>query len=173
MPDSAIMVGGEAGVYRNTGTAASPVWVEATEVRDVTPSGGYDFVEASDRETALKLYAKTQLDKPIQVVMRADATNQEYLTWLGAAFSRKSALDLLILNAKNTVVGASGFRGPWLVSLTGEPQEIGGVIYSTFELRPTRDTAGNYVQGADVEAGPTIVYTPVTFDGSTAAVAFV
>lgn len=153
MPDSAIMVGGAAAMYRNSGSFASPVWEEQTLVRDVTPSGGYDFVEASDRSTPLKLYAKTQIDAPIQVVMRADVTDSEYLLWLVAAQSRKNTLDLLILNGTRTQNGASGWRGPFLVSLTGEPQEIGGVIYSTFELRATRDTDGNVVLAADVTGG--------------------
>lgn len=162
MPDSAIMVGGEAGLYRNTGTYAAPVWAEVVLARDVTPGGGWDFVEASDRQTAIKLYAKTQLDKPHQVVMRADITEAEYASWVECANKRKATFDLLILNQKRTVTGAVGFRGPFLISLTGEPQEIGGVIYSTFELRATRDTAGEFVQIAENDAG-TLTYTDVLF----------
>ena len=161
---SAIMVGGEAGLYRNSGTYASPVWVEVVLARDVTPSGGWDFVEASDRQTALKLYAKTQIDAPIQVLMRADITNAEYALWVQSANLRKDTLDLLVLNQKRTVTGALGWRGPFLLALTGEPQEIGGVVSSTFELRATRDTDGNYVKVAENEAG-TLTYTAITFTG--------
>jgi hypothetical protein len=162
--ESAIMVGGEAGLYRNTGGEfANPGWNEVLLARDVTPGGGFDFQEASDRATALKLYAKTQLDKPIQVVMRADTGSAEYRAWVAAANSRKATLDLLILNKKRTVVGALGWRGLWLVSLTTEAQEIGGVIYSTFELRPTRGTDGNHVYVASVGEGGVITYTAVSW----------
>jgi hypothetical protein len=163
--DSAIMIGGQGGCYRNSATFDDPTFVEVVLPRDVTPGGGFDFVEASDRSTALKLYAKTQLDKPVQVVMRADIGDPEYQIWVDAANSRKSTLDLLILNKKRTDVGATGFRGPWLVSLTGEPQDIGGTIYSTFELRPTRDTDGNTVVIAFVEAGPALDYLDISWSG--------
>lgn len=167
MADTAIMAGGAAGLYRNTavGGAAfgNPQWLENLLTKDVTPSGGWDFVEASSRLTPLKLYGKAQLDKPHQVVMRADILSTEYPIWVTAAASRKATLDLLILNAKLTEVGAVGYRGMWLVSLTAEAQEIGGNIYSTFELRPTIDTLGNLVYLAKVNPGPSITYTSLSW----------
>lgn len=135
-----ITVGGAAGLYRNTGTQGTPVWSEVVIVRDVTPQNGWDFPEGSTRATPLKLYAKAQVDNPIQVVMRADILDAEYQAWVAAHWSRIAVFDLLVLNAKRTVVGASGWRGPYLVSMTEEAQVIDGVIYSTFELRPTYDT---------------------------------
>ena len=49
-------------------------------------------------------------------------------------------LDSLVLNGLITTEGASGYRGEFLVSLTGEPQEADGSIYHTYELKPTFTT---------------------------------
>lgn len=153
MPNSGIMVGGAAGLYRNTAAAGNPTWLEVLLAKDVKPSGGWEFVEAPARDSPLKPYAKTQLDGPVQVMMRADILDAEYQAWVTAARSRIAALDLLILNAKRTVIGAVGWRGPYLVSISDEAQDIGGVIYTTFEMRPTIDDDGEYVVFAAVIAG--------------------
>lgn len=158
MGESAIRVGGAAGLYRNTADFNSPAWSEVTNVRDVTPSGGWDFVGAPNRESPLRPYAKTELDKPVQVIMRADITNSEYQVWVEAAQGRKTTLDLLVLNGKRTETGAQGLRGPFLLSITDEAQPIDGAIYTTFELRPTADTDGNLVLFAEVTGGGTTAF---------------
>ena len=43
---------------------------------------------------------------------------------------------MLFLDAAITVEGARGFRAHWNVNLTGQPQEIDGSIYDSFDLKP-------------------------------------
>lgn len=140
---SEIMAGCAAGLYKNTGTYGTPVWVEITIVKDVKPAFPWDFAEALSRETPVKLYAKTQVDVPLQVVMRADPASVDYALWVEVAGERATYMDLLVLNTKIGVIGGCGVRGPYLLSLTEEPETINETIYSTFDLKPTLDVAGH------------------------------
>lgn len=48
--------------YYNTGTNASPTWVEITNVRDVTTSASADTAEISDRGSKFKKYCQGMID---------------------------------------------------------------------------------------------------------------
>lgn len=159
---TALMPGCAAAVYRNTGTFGSPTWTAQILIKDVKRSGGWVFPEASSRETPIKLYSKALLDLPYQVVMRADPAAQEYGDWLARHFSRTNVFDLMILNGLITVEGAKGIRGEFLLSLTDEGHEIEGMIYSTFELRPTL-TANGYPTVVTMGASSTPAFTSITF----------
>jgi hypothetical protein len=99
---------------------------------------------------------------PIEVIMRADTLAADYAAWLLAHWSRTAVLDLLVLNTKITTIGGAGTRGEYLVSLNDEPQEIEGMIYSTFALRPTLTTNG-VPKYAVVGAGPVVAFTAITY----------
>lgn len=131
-------VGGRA--YRNTGTYGSPTWGPEGMVKDATPSMPWDMAEGGSRATRAKTYMKTRADLSISVVMKADDADSGYLAWRAAAVSPTAVLDLLILDGLISVEGVHGFRGEFLVNLTGQPQEIDGSIYDTFELKPSWTT---------------------------------
>ena len=126
--------------YRNTGTYGSPTWTAQTLDKDVTCNMPWDMAEAGARGTRAKLYMKTRADLLITVVSRADDADAGALAILAAAMSPTAVIDSLILNGLITVEGTSGYRGEFLVNLTGEPQEIDGSIYDTYELKPTWTT---------------------------------
>lgn len=157
-----ILPGANAGIYENTGTYGTPVWTEQTSVKDVKPQYPWDFADTQSRATPIKLYAKTLIDLPVQVVMRADPADAEYAAWILAHWSRTAVMELLIINSKITTLGAAGTRGEYVVSMSEEPQEIDGTIYATFELRPTL-TANGYPKYAVIATGPTPAFTAITY----------
>lgn len=90
----------------------------------------------------MKLYGKTLVDISAQVVFRADDADAGFIAFVAAHWSRTTVLDLLILNGLITVEGVMGVRAEFLVSLSGEPQDIGGAIATTFDLKPTYSANG-------------------------------
>lgn len=175
-----IMPGPLGGLYRNTTQAladlnatntqfGNPTWTDQLVVKDVKPVYPWDKAEALSRETPLKLYAKTQMDLSFQVVVRADLGNADYIAWVNKAFSRQGTFDLLVLNHKITTPGALGVRGEFLVSMPEEPQEIGGTLYATFDLIPTRtvNALPKFAMVTSVAVGPpavpTLTFTDITY----------
>lgn len=122
-------------VGRDTGTYAAPTWSEMTLVRDVTPAFPWDFGDASSRASRAKLYAKTQVDLGIQLVMRADDVDTDYQAMVTAAMSSSAVVDLLILDGDIADEGAVGVRAEFLVSIGGQSQGAGDVVYTTFDLK--------------------------------------
>lgn len=127
-------------LYRNTGTYGSPTWTHQDRVLSVSPSMPWDYVEAGSRGTRAKLYMQARADLQIQVQMKADDADVGYLAFRTAASVPGTVVDCLILDGLISVEGVHGWRGEFLVSLSGAPQEADGSIYDTFDLKPTFTT---------------------------------
>lgn len=153
-----VKVGIKGQMLRNTGTYGSPTWTAIALVRDVTPVRAWDMADASSRETRAKLYAKTMIDVGATAVVRADDVNTGYQALYDASNSPTSVVDLLILDGPLTTEGSAGVRAEFLVSETGAPQEAGGVIYSTFDLKPAW-TSNGYPSSIDVGASSALTAT--------------
>lgn len=139
---SASKVGVAAGAYRNTGTYGTPVWVELGFVKDVTPNFPWDMVEAGNRATKAKLYAKARVDLSVQFSMKADDLDTGFNAIADAAVSQTATADIMFLDGDITAEGARGFRASWLINLTSQGQEIDGSIYDQFEAKPAYDSQG-------------------------------
>ncbi len=129
-------------VYRNTGSYGSPTWTAQTAVKDVNFGQPWDFGDASTRATRAKLYAKTQVDLAISLVVKADNLESGYQAMVTAAMSPTSVLDFLILDGLVSAEVVHGIRSEFLLSQTGQSQAIGDVIYDTFDLKPSYTTNG-------------------------------
>lgn len=131
------------GAYRNTGTYGSPTWTEQTSVKSGTVAPAmWEFGDASKRKTRAKLYQKTQVDLSSSLMMHADPAAADYIAFFAAAQSPSVVLDLLLLNSKITTEGSTGLRAEFQVSMQAENQEIDGVIYDTFDLKPVDSANG-------------------------------
>lgn len=137
-----VKAGIAAKAYRNTGTYGSPTWTAADLVRDVQPAFPWDMVDASSRATRAKLYGKTQIDLAIQLVVRADDADTAYQAFVDAAFSPTTLIDMMILDGPVTAEGARGVRAHFNFSLSGQPQDAGSIVYSTFDIKPGYSTDG-------------------------------
>ena len=139
---SAVKVGVAGVVYRNTGTYVTPTWGGMGLVKDVTPSMPWDMVEAGARETRAKLYAKARADLSVSMTMRADDADTAFNAIANASLSPTTLVDLMFLDAAISVEGARGFRAEWLINMTGQPQEIDGSIYDSFDCKPGWSSSG-------------------------------
>lgn len=139
---SSVKVGVAGKAYRNAGTYGSPTWTVMGLVKDVTPSMPWDMVEAGARETRAKIYAKARADLGVSMVMRADDADTGFNAVADAAMSPTAVLDIMFLDAAITFEGARGFRAEWLINLTGQPQEIDGSIYDSFDCKPAWTSNG-------------------------------
>lgn len=139
---SAVKPGVNARVYRNTGTYGSPTWTAVNLTKDGNVSAPWDMVEAGARETKAKLYGKTRIDIQIGLTVRADDLDAGYNALADAAMSQTTVMDMLILDGPITVEGARGFRAHFLVNESSQPQEIDGIIYDSFDLKPAWSSEG-------------------------------
>jgi hypothetical protein len=139
---SAVKTGVLCACLRNTGSYGSPTWTEMTLVKDVTDNSKWDMGDASIRATRVKLYAKTQVDLPQTINMRADDADTAYVAMFDAWASATTVVDLLILDGDIATEGAMGVRGEFLVTNRPQNQEIGGVIYTAFDLLPAWTSNG-------------------------------
>lgn len=139
---SAVKVGVNAKAYRNTGTYGSPTYTAMGLVRNVTFSMPWDMVEAGARETKAKLYAKARTDITVSFDMRADDADAGFNAVADAAVSQTTLVDIMFLDAPITVEGARGIRAEWNINLTGQPQEIDGSIYDSFDAKPAWSSNG-------------------------------
>jgi hypothetical protein len=158
---SGVKAGIAAKAYRNTGTYGSPTWAAANIVRDAQPAFPWDLVDASSRATRAKLYGKAQVDLAVQLVCRADDADAAYQAFVDAAFSPTTLIDMLILDGALTLEGARGVRAHFLFSISGQPQGAGDLVYTTFDLKPGVDPAGNVP--ASITVGASSAITAVSF----------
>ena len=132
---SAVKPGIKAITYRNTGTYGSPTWTAINLIRDTNTPTPWDLQDASVRATRVKLYHPTQIDFNASMVIRADDADAGYNALADAAISG-TAMDLLMLDGPITTEGVRGIRAHFHVSNNNDPQEIGGIVYKTFDLKP-------------------------------------
>lgn len=138
---SAIKLGINGVVYRNTGTYGSPTWTAISLVRDAAVNLPWDFPDASARATRVKLYAASQIDFDIQLTVRADDADAGYNALWDATVGG-DPLDMLVLDGPITTEGVRGVRAHFIPSITGQDQGAGSVVYSTFSLKPTFHSDG-------------------------------
>lgn len=133
-----------AACYRNSGTYGSPTWSEVTLIRDSNIAAPWDLGDSSIRATRAKLQEKTQIALSGQINVRADDADTAYQALLAAAMAAGSSgiIDMMLLDGDIASEGAAGFRAHWNLNFSGQNQEIGGVIYTPFDLSPAYHSSG-------------------------------
>lgn len=145
-------------VLRNTGTYGSPTWTAIGLTRDDQDNAPWNMTEAGAKETKAMLYAKTRIDLSRQIVVRADDSDAGYQALLAASDSQTSAIDMMFLDGPLTAEGAAGYRFHALVNQVGKPLDIDGVVYVTFECKPTWASDG-YPSSVRMAASSTPSFT--------------
>ncbi len=133
---SAVKPGIAAVVYRNTGTYGSPTWTAMTLVRSVSDNSKWDTGDTSTRASRAKTAAKTQVDLPHDIEMRADDADTAYVAMFAAWASPTSVVDLLILDGAIATEGAMGIRAEFIVCGRPQNQGAGDIIYTSFPIMP-------------------------------------
>ncbi len=151
-------IGRMAKMYLNTGTAETPIWLEVDMIDDVEVS-----LEKATNEIDIRASGNTKTvvgNRKIglstnyyELAGYTDSVKPELL----ASWNDDSPLEVLTLDQDISVVGAEGFRGPFVVTNFAKSEKVNEQQTRTLELAETVafDDDGNLV---DVEAY--VVSTP-------------
>lgn len=143
----------DCGLYFNTGTYLTPVWVEDKNVIDVQmPSDNPDKIETTWRGATRKTYGAGQIDTSIKIVRRVRNGADAIRDLLLASKEDGTTVDVLILPKKITE-DCEGYRGPLQVFERTENQNRSNRIEEEFTLAPTDADDGDSTP-VEVEFGP-------------------
>lgn len=142
-------------MYRNTGTWGSPTWTACPEFENVNIQPRYQEGPSNSRDSLFEMTSVTLAGVTITARLKVKPGNTNYEALMDA-FALATTVDLLILDASNTTVGARGFRGECHLVAAGDDQGITNRLYRDLEIKPA-DT-DNAPKWAKVAAGPALQY---------------
>lgn len=121
---------------RTSGSFASPTFTEATLVGDLSVTDPNDKLSADARAgVGIHEYEPGMIDLMISGRIRVDQDNTVFAA-IVAAKAARTALDVMVLNGKQTVNGSIGYRMEMKVFKLDEDQALGNVLYRDFEFAP-------------------------------------
>jgi hypothetical protein len=163
-------LGIDAVLYIDTATMpagwATPTWAPADFISDLTEKTDWDHAEIVIRRSWVKQGAKTVVDVGVTCKMLREPTNATYMLFV-AALRSKQAIDILILDASISVVGAQGIRYIAQVIKGGGSQNTNEALWREIEFVPFPDGDPTHIpQWAVVQTAGTVVLTPITPAGT-------
>jgi hypothetical protein len=142
-------------VYRNTATWGTPTWVEVPELENVSVDPRYVESASNSRDSPFERIAATMVVVSVSARLKSKPGNTNYEALMDA-FALRTVVDLLILDAASTTVGARGIRGDCYLTAAGSDQSITNRLYQALEIR-LADT-DNLPKFAAVATGPVLEY---------------
>jgi len=130
-----VSLGRDAKLYLNTGTFGSPTWAAIDQISDLTVTAEWDEVDASTRESKMKLKAKTLLGAEVGGKLKAVPGNTNLGTIVAALFS-DAVVDIMVLNGTSSTNGCYGFRYECQVHAANEDQGLGAAIFDDIKFKP-------------------------------------
>lgn len=141
--------------YRNTGTWGAPTWAAVPELEMAAVDPRYVEAPSNSRDSRFERIVVTLAGVAISARLKVKPGNSNYEALMDA-MALATVVDLLVLDASNTTVGARGFRGDCYVLAARDDQGITSRLYRDLEIKPA-DT-DNLPMWAKVAAGPTLRY---------------
>lgn len=140
-------IGLDAVLAYNSGTHASPTWVEITRARDVSAPATKSEAKLSSRASGFEYTKGGLIQLSLEFGYMYKRGTDTVWTALLASFTGKTAVEFWIGDDTITLVGAKGWRfyGEVMECPMDQPLEE-GVTYN-FTIKPTT----NYVSGALIE----------------------
>lgn len=134
-----VRLGRDAKFYLNTGTFASPTWSAVDQISDLTRGGTWDEIEASTRESVVKMGVAGMLDTAVTGKLKfvPGDTNQ---VLIADAFWARTTIDIMVLNGPNTTTGIRGVRFECQVMQNTEDQGLGTAVFGDLKFMPTPTT---------------------------------
>jgi len=143
-----------AGAYLNTGTYGTPTWTSiAAILNDAMLDISWDEAQIPTRASKVKKGGKTLADVPFTFKLKEDLTDTNFLLFWAALISNTTVVDLLILNAANTVNGARGVRGEFNIMSNSEPQGLADGLVYDLTAKPA-DTANQFSTAVVASGAP-------------------
>jgi len=135
MASTAVRLGKDACLYRNTGSYASPTWDIIDNVRDLTLGLEMDGADASIRSYGgYAADEPTLLRVPVSFNMNYDTADTDWEA-LRAAFFGRTAVECLILD-RATAAGAQGMRASFKLHKFGRGEPLAGIQTTDVEMKP-------------------------------------
>jgi hypothetical protein len=129
-------IGLDCRLYRNTGTYASPVWNEITNVSDVTIPLSKGEAETSTRAAAWKTRRGTLKDASIDFTLRAVANDADYTALLNS-YLNNTPIELLALDGPVGTTGSQGLRAVCEVFNFQASQALENAVGFEVSCKPT------------------------------------
>lgn len=133
----AIRLGMEAKIYRNTGTYASPTWVELANVRDVTVSLESGEADVTTRaNNGWRATAATLKDASIEFEMVWD-TDDAGFTAIKDAFFGNDTIELAVMDGNIGTAGSQGLRAECSITSFSRSEPLEEAITVSVTAKPT------------------------------------
>jgi hypothetical protein len=130
-------LGLEAKLFRNTGTYATPVWNEITNVKDLTLTLEKGEADTSTRAAAgWKTSRGTLKEATVEFDMVWDTLDDDFAA-IRDSFLNGTLVDLAVLDGGSAVVGSQGFRSPCEVLKFTRNEQLTEAITVSVTLKPT------------------------------------
>lgn len=130
--------GKDAKLYRNTGTNASPTWIEVENVRDLSMPQSWGEADVSSRISDIKMYLKALLDAGVEFGMVKDSLDADYLAIRAAFYSATAAIQFAIMDGSILTPGSRGLKMFCQVFNHTEEQNLEDGQMVTVSIKPTR-----------------------------------
>ena len=135
------VLGLNAKAYRNTGSYASPTWVEMTNIKDLSLELSTGEADVSTRGSSWELMASTLFKANVTFNMIWDPADATFAAVL-AAFLARSVFEVLVLDGSRTTAGNQGLRAECNVFSATRNEPLTGALEAAVTLKPTRTTNG-------------------------------
>lgn len=129
-------IGLDCKLYRNTGTYASPVWNEISNVADVTVQLSKGEAETSTRASAWKTRKGTLKDASIDFQLKYVPGDTDFAALL-ASYTGNTSVELLALDGPIGTTGSQGLRAVCEVFNFQQGQPLEGAVTFDVSAKPT------------------------------------
>jgi hypothetical protein len=137
--------GRDAKLYYNSGTVASPTWVEIKEARDLSMPMTAESYDDSDRSTAIKLFGAGGIEVSISGKLSYRNGNANCETIRDLFFSRCAA-EFALMDGPIATSGSEGFRGGFKVFTNSHEFPLADGMTVDIELKPAYFENGSGTQ---------------------------
>ena len=132
----AVKKGYTAKLYRNSGSYASPTWVEVENIIDLNFPHNFERLEAFTRGSGGVMEAEPgAMNLAFTFKIRSDESDTDF-TALETAYEGRSLIDFMILDGSSSTNGSRGYRYEGKIFSFGEDQALGNILYRDVSVEP-------------------------------------
>ena len=126
--------------YKASGTYASPTWAELKRIGDVTIGGEKATSDLAIRETPNDKVSVGGLKFPISFTYyKRRAVADTIFAALLASFMNNTVMDIAAMDQAIATIGATGLRGPYVVTKFERGEPINDSVAYAVELQEVED----------------------------------
>lgn len=132
-----VKLGLDARLYRNTGSYASPVWNEVTNVKDLTLNLEAGEADVSTRgNNGWRATVARLKDASIEFEMILDTGNDDFVS-IRDAFLAGAALEFAVMDGPINAAGSQGLRASCAITKFSRNESLEEAISVSVTLKPT------------------------------------